>query len=140
MDMEGRVIKYIFHNQQDGYTIALFQLRSLNAHITIKGYNLPLPIEQLVRINGKEVRHKRYNKLQFQIKNWQALEPPNPYCVIQYLSSGIIKGLGTVMTQKIVAKFGKDTLEIIQNNPDRLKEVPGIGPKLIEAIKEGIPG
>jgi exodeoxyribonuclease V alpha subunit len=139
MIMEGRVIKYIFYNQQDGYTIALFQPQELNAHVTIKGYHLPLPIKQLARIQCKEVRNKKYNTLQFQVENWQALEPPDFYAIIQYLSSGIIKGLGSVMAQKIVAEFKEETLEIMQNEPDRLKEVPGIGPKLIEAIKEGIP-
>jgi exodeoxyribonuclease V alpha subunit len=138
-EMDGIILKHIFYNKQDGYTIALFKPDDLNGHVTIMAYHLPLPVKQLIRIKCKQVHRKKYFKLQYQVCEWEELEPPNPGYITEYLSSGIIKGLGVGIAQKIVAKFGIETLEIIQNDPDRLKEVPGIGPKLIEAIREGIP-
>jgi ATP-dependent exoDNAse (exonuclease V) alpha subunit len=60
--------------------------------------------------------------------------------ISEYLGSGVIKGLGPETARQIVNKFGLQTIHIIENDVDRLTEVEGVGPKTIEAIKQGYPG
>jgi exodeoxyribonuclease V alpha subunit len=136
MEMQGFIVKEI-SRKQDGYTISVFRPHDVNTFVIIKGHNLPPPIKQLIKVQGKQVKNDNYKQSTYQIYEWEELAPPNLEKIIEYLSSGVIKGLGPVMAKKIVAEFGKDTIQIMKNEINRLYKIPGVGEKLIEKIRNG---
>lgn len=87
-----------------------------------------------LEINGIWKVDKKYGQ-QFEAHTWQEVMPATVYGIEKYLGSGLIKGIGPKYAKKIVAKFGADTLEIIEENIERLGEVEGIGKKRIQQIK-----
>ncbi len=86
-----------------------------------------------IEIFGKRIKHPKYGE-QFQVDIYKTLLPTDLKQIENYLSSGFIKGIGKFTAKKIVEAFKEDTFNIIQNNPKRLTEVPGIGKKKAEMI------
>ncbi len=74
---------------------------------------------------------------QFSAEKWEETLPATTYGIEKYLGSGLIKGVGPKFAKRIVQKFGKDTLEVIETDPDNLIQVEGIGQKRVERIKKG---
>ncbi len=138
--LEGTVTKIIYYNKQNGYTIAIFKLYRINGSVHIKGYNIPPPIGEVIEIKAKEVKHPKYKMAQYKVFNYNVIVPAEPSDISEYLGSGIIKGLGPEIAKRIVNKFGLQTIDIIKNDIERLKEVEGVGPKTIEAIRKRYPG
>src|SRR5690606_19339609 len=79
--------------------------------------------------------HPRYGP-QFSVTSLTSVPPATPAAIERYLSSGLIRGVGPQTARKLVEAFGEQTLEVIANSPERLSEVPGIGPKKAAAIAE----
>ena len=86
-----------------------------------------------VRLTGTWGEHPRFGR-QFQAQSWEAIQPKGAEGLVKMLGSGVLKGVGPAMAQRIVDKFGEDTLEILEKFPERLREVSGIGKKKAEAI------
>ena len=82
---------------------------------------------ETVRLIGEWVTHPDYGK-QLKVHSYNTVVPSTLNGIERYLASGLVEGVGPVTAKKIVERFGLDTLDIIQNHPDRLLEVPGIGP------------
>ena len=120
--LEGMVSDIVFKNEENGYTIAY--LANENDEITIVGCMPTLSVGESIEVEGKWVNHKTYGS-QFEVNS-----------IYVYLSSGMIHGIGEKMAKRIVDKFGVDTLDIIQNTPERLTEVEGIGMKKVKQIQE----
>lgn len=139
IDIEGTVSKIIYYNKQNGYTIADFKLYGIDGFVRIKGHNIPPPVREVIRIKAREANNRKYSILQYDVFN-VVIVPTQTSDISEYLGSGAIKGLGPVIARRIVNKFGLQTINIIENDIDRLKEVEGVGPKTIEAIKKGYPG
>ncbi|MGR3973497.1 MAG: ATP-dependent RecD-like DNA helicase [Candidatus Rhabdochlamydia sp.] len=97
----------------------------------------PLPSVQpgeTLRCSGKWKYHSQYGQ-QFEVESFESKQPSDLVGIQKYLESGMIKGIGPVYAEKIIKQFGINTLKIIDNDPDRLSEVAGIGPKRIDTIK-----
>lgn len=90
---------------------------------------------QNLKITGSWVNHSQFGK-QFKVEECEEILPTSKDGIEKYLSSGIIQGIGPVTAKKIVNKFGEDTLNILDNNIERLKEIEGIGKKKLETIIE----
>jgi exodeoxyribonuclease V alpha subunit len=130
-EIQGILDDVVFHNEDNGYTVA--KLKSKNDMITVVG-NIPLAMEgQSLKLVGEWTTHPKFGK-QFKIKYSEEVEPNTTVGIERYLSSGAISGIGPVTARKIVDKFGKDTLEIMDNNIERLREIDGIGQKKIDLI------
>jgi len=85
-------------------------------------------------MQGEWVHHPRYGE-QFKVEHFESKAPSSIYGIQTYLGSGLIQGVGPVMARRIVEKFGKETLEIIDDKPEKLSQVAGIGKKRIGMIK-----
>jgi len=88
---------------------------------------------EVLRLKGDWDSHPKYGE-QFKVVSYETVTPATVKGIERYLGSGLIKGIGPVMAKRLVNKFGLETLEIIENSADRLKEVEGIGEKRIDMI------
>lgn len=131
--LQGMVSDIVFKNEENGYTIA--SLANENDEITIVGCMPTLSVGESIEIEGKWVNHKIYGS-QFEVQSFIPVTPSSLEGIYVYLSSGMIHGIGEKMAKRIVDKFGVDTLDIIQNTPERLTEVEGIGIKKVKQIQE----
>lgn len=123
ISIRGFVEKIIFRNSENGYTV--LNVNVSGNEVTFVG-EFPFVSEgETIDAIGTWVQHSKFGT-QFQVKSYQTYFPSDSNDIIRYLSSGVIKGLGLVTTEKIVKKFGNETLEIIKNNPEKIYEVKGI--------------
>jgi exodeoxyribonuclease V alpha subunit len=130
--LDGVVERITFYNAENGYTVLRLHpnRRSPQAGkdglITVVG-NLPeLQPGESVRLAGEWTSHTDYGN-QFRADQVEQMAPATVEGLRRYLGSGLIKGVGPVTAKRIVEKFGMDTLDILDQNPDRLLEVEGVG-------------
>lgn len=123
-----------FRNEENGFTIA--RLRTFDKeHITVVGAFLnPVPGETL-QLSGRWETHAQYGP-QFRVMQYQVCKPATAEAMEKYLGSGLIRGIGPQTARALVAYFGLDTIDIIEQNPKRLSEVPGIGRQKVQWIQE----
>lgn len=120
--LEGKVINIIF-SSETGFKI--LQLQTNKNIITVKGSLPTVEIGENLQCMGKYVEHKDFG-LQFEISTFEKVFPEETEDILSYLESGVIKKIGVKTAKKIVDKFGKDTLDIMYLNPERLAEISGI--------------
>lgn len=129
--IEGMVSDIVFKNEDNGYTIA--HLANEKDDIVIVGCMPTLVVGESIEVEGKWVNHKTYGA-QFEVNKFMPVTPSSLEGIYVYLSSGMIHGIGEKMAKRIIDKFGVNTLDIIQNTPERLEEVEGIGNKKVKQI------
>ena len=130
-NLKGTVDRYIFFNEDNGYSI----IRLKDSNVVVG--SLPKLNEgDKVELTGDWVVHPKFGK-QFNIENFSVSYPTTKTGIINYLGSGLIKGIGKTTAEKIYNHFGEKTLDILEKNIGRLIEVDGIGSKKIEMIKAG---
>lgn len=131
--ISGTVEDIIYRNEENGYTVLV--LDSGGEPITAVG-NLPMLSEgEFLELEGEYRLNSKYG-IQFFIKSISTSAPQTIEGITRFLASGFIKGVKDITAAKIVSKFGKDTFDIIQNNPERLAEIKGISLEKAAAISE----
>lgn len=129
--IEGIVEEIKFRNESNGYTVGT--LSTSDGNITIVGYAAFINLEEMVELEGDFVYHPTYGE-QFSFKSIKTTIPSTLKGIENYLSSGLLPHIGPKTAKKIVDRFGMDSLDIIQYNPERLKEIEGIGDKKLAKI------
>jgi exodeoxyribonuclease V alpha subunit len=130
----GTIARVIFHNQENGYSVLAVIPDGDDKGITVTGTYAGAPQEDdQVNITGFWQNNPKYGK-QFKATSMAAQTPTSKEGILRYLSSGLIKGLGPALAKRVVAKFGDKTLDVFQNDPERLMEVRGVGKKNFEKI------
>ena len=133
-DLQGQIERITYTNAENGYTIAKVKVYGRRDLVTVVG-NLMSPTPgEILKMKGEWVNHPRYGE-QFKLLEYKTQIPASVYGIQKYLGSGLIKGIGPIMAKRIVKRFGKDTLDVIDNSVDKLSEVDGIGKKRVEMIK-----
>ena len=133
-ELSGQIEHITYFNEENGFTIAKVKVDGRRDPVTVRGILMgPLPGEVLT-MQGEWTHHPKYGE-QFRVHGYRTAVPASVYGIQKYLGSGLIKGIGPVMAGRIVKKFGKETLEIIEEEPERLAEIEGIGNKRIVMIK-----
>ena len=133
LDLIGIVEDILFQNNENGYTVAKFNTTN-QLHVVV-GVIPYISIGQKLKLNGEWVVHKHFGQ-QFKIESFEEVLPNSLIGIEKYLSSGVIMGIGPVTAKKIVEKFGEKSLEILDNDIDKLTEIEGIGEKKIRIIYE----
>lgn len=133
LTIEGVVEDIKFRNESNTYTVAV--LDTPDGKATIVGYIPIINIGETLRAEGEWVYHPSYGE-QLEVNRVSIVVPSTVNGIEKYLSSGLIPFIGPKTAKKIVEKFGLDTLDIIQYNPERLKEIEGIGDKKLKRIVE----
>lgn len=132
-EVQGTIQEVVFRNDQNGYTV--LELAQEKELLTLVGYFSFINIGETIKAYGKWVQHPDYGN-QFKVETYASVTPATVNGIEKYLASGLIPGIGPHTAKRLVEKFGLDTLDIIQYNPDRLIEVEGIGQKKAEKIFE----
>ena len=134
-DLEGQVERITYNNPETGFTIARVKVNGQRDPVTVVGTLMaPVPGE-ILKMKGEWSNHPKYGK-QFKVLDYETAVPASVNGIRRYLSSGLIKGIGAVMAERIVKRFDKATLDIIENDIDRLIDVEGIGKKRVMMIKK----
>lgn len=132
--VEGVLERITYANEENGYTVARVDTgRGSGDLLTVVGALLGAQAGESLRMEGRWGSHAQYGK-QFTVENYTTILPATIQGIRRYLGSGLIKGIGPVMADRITTHFGVDTLDIIEQEPKRLVEVPGLGPKRTKMI------
>ncbi|MFH1452741.1 MAG: ATP-dependent RecD-like DNA helicase [Armatimonadota bacterium] len=135
MQLEGVVEHITYRNQDNHYTVARFLVYSHRHPVTVVGYFGKINTGENYKLTGEWTTHHQYGH-QFNVKGYEEIKPTTVDSLERYLGSGIIKGLGPATAKKLVEKFGMDTLNIIEKDPGKLAQTPGISAKKAETISE----
>lgn len=133
VELEGRLIEIIFQNESNGFLVGVLDCEE--EQVTVVGCLPALKEGEVVSVKGKWIVHPIYGK-QIDVKEYRHIQPSTKEGILKYLSSGVIKGIGKKMAERIIDHFGTDALEIIEYTPQRLTEVSGIGEKKAQSIME----
>jgi len=131
--MEGTVESITFSSQSGDYVVARFMPDDSREKVTIVGAMPALRPGEHMRLQGQWTIHRKFGR-QFKVERYEVLVPTSIPGLIKYLGSGLIRGIGPKFAERIVKTFGVQALDIIENDPQRLREVPGIGPKKLEKL------
>ena len=137
--LSGQIERITYANEETGYTVAQINVPGRQDLVTVVGNLLHPTPGEFLKMQGEWFRHPKFGE-QFKVHHYETAVPATIYGIGKYLGSGLIKGIGPEMAQRIINRFGKQTLEIITHQPQRLAEVEGIGPKRIDMIKKEIEG
>ena len=133
--LQGILERIVYENPDTGYTVGRLSARDHAELLTVVGNLASVNPGESLLLQGEWVDNAKYGR-QFQIEKYETILPANVVGLRKYLGSGLIKGIGPKMAALIVRKFGMDTMDVIENEPDKLARVPGIGRKRVEIIKE----
>ena len=123
MEFSGEVVDIIYQNEVNSYTVALFETG--DEEITIVGYLPFVKSGDTLNVIGKFVEHKDYG-MQFKVDIFEKVMPETLEALERYLASGNVKGVGEATANRIIKKFGDDTINVFKFEPHRLAEVKGI--------------
>ncbi|WP_291600542.1 ATP-dependent RecD-like DNA helicase [Bacteroides sp.] len=129
------VERITYQNPDNGYSVMKVNVKGYNDPVTLVGNLLEVPVGSVLLCDGNWKVDKKYGS-QFVAESWEEVMPATIYGIEKYLGSGLVKGIGPKFAKLIVAKFGLETIDVIESNIERLHEVPGIGKKRVEKIGE----
>ena len=127
------VERITYQNEENGWSVLRVNVKGYKDVVTLVGNFCDTKVGAVLAVEGNWRMDAKFGK-QFQAVNWKEELPSSIVGIEKYLGSGLIKGIGPVYAKKIVAKFGEETLNIIEEDIQRLSEVDGIGRKRIDLI------
>ena len=134
-ELRGQIERVTYTNDETGFTVAKVSIHGNSGVVTVVGNMIePMPGE-IIKMEGEWAKHPKFGE-QFKIIKYDTSVPASIYGIRKYLSSGLIKGIGPVTAERIVNKFGEQTLKVIEDTIEKLAEVEGIGKQRIEKIKK----
>lgn len=133
MTYTGKVTEIIYTNEENGYSVVMFDTDS-DAFVAV-GIFPPVSEGEMLKLTGEFKENKRYGE-QFAVEEVEFVRPEDEYGIVKYLSSGLFKGIGDRLAKEIVDTFGKDTLRVLDETPEKLIRVNGIGRKKLMEIIE----
>ena len=135
MKLRGVVERITYQNPENGYTVLKCAVKNYNDLVTVIGNLLDVNVGSVLLIDGNWKVDSKYGR-QFVAESWEETLPATVFGIEKYLGSGLIKGVGPKFAKRIVGLFGTDTMDVIECDISRLKEVEGIGEKRIRQIHE----
>ena len=129
------VERITYQNPENGYSVIKCRAKGFSDLVTVVGLMPETHVGAVLSLDGAWKVDPKYGK-QFTAEKFEETLPATVFGIEKYLGSGLIKGIGPKFAKKIVQQFGKDTLDVIEENPDALIEVAGIGQQRVNRIKE----
>ena len=138
IELECKITGITFINEVTGYAVltAIDKDSGKSFVLVFKNGMINPKIGFSLIVQGDWVNHPQYGK-QFLATQYQEVQPSDEEGIIAYLSCGIFKGIREKMARKIVDVLGKETFDVIENHPERLKEIKGLGEAKIETLIKG---
>jgi len=134
VSIEGVVERIVYENADNGFVVARLAAGNGIPQRTFVGEMLAVTPGETVRLHGRWVEDKRFGK-QLRVQSFQTLLPTSVEGIQRYLGSGLVEGIGPAYAERLVNAFGLETLRIIEEQPERLRAVSGIGPKRARQIR-----
>jgi exodeoxyribonuclease V alpha subunit len=131
--LEGVVERLTFSDPESHYAVVRLKVKGRRDPVTVVGPLAGTREGEQLELKGRYEIHPKWGE-QFKVTWWYAVLPATVAGIQRYLASGLVKGIGSELAKRLVTHFGPDTLKIIDDTPERLKEVPGIGAKRIQQI------
>ncbi|MFM7676481.1 MAG: helix-hairpin-helix domain-containing protein [Synechococcus sp.] len=125
--LAGSVERVTFHNAENGFCVLRIKARGHRDLVTVVGHAAEISAGEWITVSGTWVNSREHGQ-QFQASFLRSSAPTTAEGIEQYLGSGMIRGIGPIYASKLVAVFGDQVFEVIEHTPERLREVPGIGP------------
>lgn len=135
IELKGVLKRIVFNNPENGYSVCLLDLSHNQGQVTITGILPSVQCGETLKVKGHWEEHSKFGK-QFKCESFESTLPVDVHGIRQYLSSGLIRGIGKEYANKIVEFFGQDTFNVLNGAYARLMDVPGIGKKRAKMIKE----
>ena len=132
--LDGMVERQTYADPETHYAVVRLKVKGRREPVTVVGPLASAQEGEQLHLKGRYEVHPKWGE-QFRVTWWYAVLPATVAGIQRYLASGLIKGIGPELAGRLVAHFGPQTLEVIDHTPERLQEVPGIGPKRIKQIK-----
>ncbi|WP_287771075.1 ATP-dependent RecD-like DNA helicase [Megasphaera sp.] len=133
--VRGIAERILFEASDSDYRVFRLHDESDDTTYTVTGHGTKPLVGDRLEVKGHWVQHKRYGR-QFAADGWSRVIPESVDGIERFLGSGAVKGMGPALAHRIVARFGKDTMEILEKDAQRLLEIEGIGPKKLAVITE----
>jgi exodeoxyribonuclease V alpha subunit len=133
--IQGSVERITFTNEESGYSVIKVKVSGRKEAVSVVGNFVSVTPGEVLRMEGSWGFHARFGE-QFKVDRYETAVPDSVQGIDKYLGSGLIKGIGPIMAKRIVSRFGKATLEVIDNNLERLLEVDGIGTYRLGQIRK----
>ena len=130
------VERITFRSESNGYSVIKTRVKGYSDLIAVVGNLMDVHIGSVLLVTGDWKVDSKFGR-QFVATEWEETLPATVYGIEKYLGSGLIKGIGPKFARKIVEQFGDQTLDIIETEPSRLIEVPGIGERRVALISAG---
>src|SRR5436190_9871954 len=134
--LAGLVDRVTFHNSENGFRVLRVKARGQRDLITLVGHAAMISAGEFIQASGGWVNDRTHG-VQFKASFLKATAPTTVDGIEKYLGSGMIRGIGPVYAKKLVRAFGETVFDVIQQEPGRLREVTGIGPKRAARIIGG---
>ena len=134
--LAGLIDRVTFHNSDNGFCVLRIKARGQRDLITLVGHAAMISAGEFVRASGSWVNDRTHG-VQFSASFLKATAPTTVEGIEKYLGSGMLRGIGPVYAKKLVCAFGEAVFDVIEQQPGRLREVTGIGPKRAERIIAG---
>ncbi len=131
--LDGVVEDIIYTNDENGYTVCVINCEG--QPVTLVGIMPYIAEGESIKVQGEWTMHSTFGR-QFKVSYFEKNLPTSASSIERYLASGAIKGIGPVTAQRIVEKFGEETLDVIENNPRWLCDIRGISPKRADEINK----
>jgi len=131
--LDGTLERITFQSEDTGYTVARLIAKGYPQEITVVGQMSGINVGESVHLLGRWTNHPQYGR-QFEVSTFTVAYPATITGIQKYLGSGLVKGVGPVTAERIVNHFGMETLDVIEAQPHRLREVPGIGDRKAATI------
>ena len=133
--VRGIAERLLFEAPDSDYRVFRLHDEDDDATYTVTGHGTKPLVGDRLEVKGHWVQHKRYGR-QFAADGWSRIIPESVDGIERFLGSGAVKGMGPALAHRVVTAFGKDTMAVLEKDPQRLLEVEGIGPKKLAVITE----
>jgi exodeoxyribonuclease V alpha subunit len=132
--LEGTLIRVNYSDEETGYVVARLEIPDYRHPVTVVGNLWGVTPGETIRLRGQWVRHARYGE-QFKVEAYESILPASVGAIERYLASGLIRGIGPAFARRLVEAFGSETLRVIEEEPERLLSVDGIGKARLARIQ-----
>lgn len=122
----GVVERITYHDEESGYGVIKVRVKGFSELIPFTGKFISINVGTIIEAKGDFIVNKKFGR-QFSVKEYKESLPASIYRIEKYLGSGLIEGIGPKFTKQIVEKFRENTINIIENEPMKLLEIPKIG-------------
>jgi len=130
------VVEHItYQNEKNGWSVMKVKVKGYDNLVTLTGSLLDVPVGSVLLVDGDWRVDPKYGQ-QFVAQSWGEVMPATLYGIEKYLGSGLVKGIGPAYAKAIVSRFGLETIDVIENDIERLLEVPRLGKKRMEKIRD----